>query len=188
MAENKPMTKSILLTIKKMLGIAEEYHAFDIDVITNINSVFLTLNQLGVGPALPFSITGEKETWSNFLDAQESYLQGVQTYVYLKVRLLFDPPTNSFLVDAMQKQANEFEWRLMVQPKTEVEKTYEDSFKPDFLVTSSNHASAERIVTNQNGTTENTVVANEESATQPRKAKRKKTNPVTPGDWMDIFS
>lgn len=111
----KPITQSILLTIKKMLGIAEEYHAFDLDVIININSVFLTLSQLGVGPSTPYQITGTDETWSDFLGDQESLAVGVQTYVYLKTRLLFDPPTNSFLVDSMQKQIQELEWRLNIQ-------------------------------------------------------------------------
>lgn len=109
------ITDSILLTVKKMLGIAEEYLAFDIDLIVNINSVFLTLNQLGVGPTSPYSIKGLEETWSDFLGEQRDKLAGVETYVYLKTRLLFDPPTNSFLVDAIQKQCNELEWRLNTQ-------------------------------------------------------------------------
>lgn len=109
------VTDSILLTVKKMLGIAEEYHAFDIDLIVNINSVFLTLNQLGVGPKIPYQIEGSEETWAEFLKDQRKKLAGVETYVYLKTRLLFDPPTNSFLVDAMQKQCDELEWRLNVQ-------------------------------------------------------------------------
>lgn len=111
----EPITQSILLTIKKMLGIAEEYHAFDIDLIVNVNSVFLSLNQLAIGPDTPYHITGDTETWGDFLGEKEDDLPGVQTYVYLKTRLLFDPPTNSFLVDAMQKQCDEFEWRLNAQ-------------------------------------------------------------------------
>lgn len=111
----EPITNSILLTIKKMLGIAEEYLAFDIDIITNINSVFLTLNQLAVGPEEPFQIMSDEETWFDFLGDDVKALPGVQTYVYLKTRLLFDPPTNSFLVDAQEKQCAEFEWRLNIQ-------------------------------------------------------------------------
>lgn len=110
------MTNSIFLTVKKMLGIAEEYHAFDLDIITNINSVFLNLNQLAVGPIEPFQITGEEETWDDFQG--ETLIPGVQTYVYLKTRLLFDPPTNSFLVDNIQKQIAELEWRMNVQSET----------------------------------------------------------------------
>lgn len=119
----QPITNSILLTVKKMLGIAEEYHAFDLDLIININSVFLTLNQLGVGPDKPFKISSDVETWADFLGDQYEELDGVETYVYLKTRLLFDPPTNSFLVDAMQTQVAELEWRLnfQVEEKTESE-------------------------------------------------------------------
>ena len=109
------LTDSILLTVKKMLGIAEEYHAFDIDIVVNINSIFLTLNQLGVGPKTPFQISGDAETWADFLGDQKEDVVGVPTYVYLKTRLLFDPPTNSFLVDAMQSQVEELEWRLNFQ-------------------------------------------------------------------------
>lgn len=110
------MTNSILLTVKKMLGIAEEYKAFDLDIIININSVFLTLNQLGVGPIVPFQITDEEQTWEDF--QPENLIPGVQTYVYLKTRLLFDPPTNSFLVETLRKQAEELEWRMNVQVET----------------------------------------------------------------------
>lgn len=109
------ITDSILLTVKKMLGIAEEYHAFDVDLIVNINSVFLTLNQLGVGPKKPYQISGDAETWADFLGDQKDDVVGVATYVYLKTRLLFDPPTNSFLVTAMQDQVAELEWRLNLQ-------------------------------------------------------------------------
>lgn len=109
MAEVK-VTKSILNTVKKMLGVAEEYHAFDIDILTNINAVFLTLNQLGVGPTTPFQIASEEEEWGEF-----SSIPGIQTYVYQKVRLMFDPPANSFLVNSIEKQIQETEWRLMTQ-------------------------------------------------------------------------
>lgn len=112
------MTNSILLTVKKMLGIAEEYHAFDLDIIVNINSVFLNLNQLGVGPIHPYQITGPDETWEDFQG--DVLIPGVQSYVYLKTRLLFDPPTNSFLVDNIQKQIAELEWRMNVQSETPI--------------------------------------------------------------------
>lgn len=113
--EYKPITNSIMLTVKKMLGIAEEYHAFDLDIITNINACFLTLNQLGVGPRYPFSISGPETQWNDFLEEQSAVLQGIQTYVYMRVRLMFDPPTNSFLVDSLKKQIDEMEWRFMTQ-------------------------------------------------------------------------
>ena len=127
--ETSSITQSILLTVKKMLGVSEEYHAFDLDIIININSVFLTLNQLGVGPATPYQITDTEQTWSDFLGEQTEYLAGVQTYVYLRTRLLFDPPTNSFLVDSIRKQCDELEWRFTVQPKTQKEVDYVESFK-----------------------------------------------------------
>lgn len=119
------MTQSILLTVKKMLGIAEEYHAFDLDITIHINSAFLTLNQLGVGPEKPFQITGDTEIWSDFVDTNE--VPGVQTYVYLKTRLAFDPPTNSFLVDAIQKQIAELEWRMNVQVDPKKKSEEEDN-------------------------------------------------------------
>lgn len=134
------MTNSILLTIKKMLGISEEYHAFDLDIITNINAVFLTLNQLGIGPRLPYQlpiVVNENEeeespavtpAWDDFLGEQKDYLAAVQTYVYQRVRLLFDPPTNSFLVSAIQDSCKEFEWRFTVQPKNEKEVAYVEGF------------------------------------------------------------
>lgn len=115
------MTQSILLTIKKMLGIAEEYHAFDLDIITHINSVFLFLYQFGVGPETPYQITDETQEWSEF----QTEIPGIPTYVYLKVRLLFDPPTNSFLVDSMKEQIKELEWRFDMQQEHGPEKPEE---------------------------------------------------------------
>lgn len=137
--EEKPITQSILLTIKKMLGIAEEYHAFDLDIITVINGIFLTLNQLGVGPKLPYAIMGTTETWADFLGEQQPCLAGVRTYVYMRTRLTFDPPTNSFLVTSFQEQCKELEWRFTVQPKTEEDAAAVDSWqtslptKPDYI-------------------------------------------------------
>lgn len=122
------MTNSILLTVKKMLGISEEYHAFDIDVITNINSVFLTLNQLGIGPSSPFQITGEDEVWTDFEDPTK--VPGIQTYLYLKVRLLFDPPTTSFLLESIKEQIAELEWRMNVQKEYLVKEEEEPEAPP----------------------------------------------------------
>lgn len=117
------MTQSILLTIKKMLGIAEEYHAFDLDIIVHINSVFLLLYQFGVGPDTPYQITDDTQEWSDF----QTEIPGIPTYVYLRVRLLFDPPTNSFLVESMKEQIKELEWRFDVQQEHGPEKTLEPS-------------------------------------------------------------
>lgn len=105
---------SILNTIKKMLGIDAAYDAFDTDILWDINSVFLTLNELGVGPEKVYSISGVDETWLDFLGDQSSNLQAVASYIYLRVRLLFDPPTSSFVVDAIQKQIAELDFRLNV--------------------------------------------------------------------------
>lgn len=106
---------SILTSIKKLLGIDEGYDAFDTDIIIHINSVLMHLNQLGVGPDQPFSITGDSETWADFLGDKVTEFEAVKTFIYIKVRLIFDPPTNSFVVDAYDKTAKEYEWRLIVQ-------------------------------------------------------------------------
>lgn len=105
---------SILLSVKKMLGISEEYDHFDSDLIMHINSVFLILNQLAVGPKTPFSITGEDETWNDFF-SDSTPIDLVKSYTYLKVRLIFDPPTTGVLHEAMERQIQEFEWRLNTQ-------------------------------------------------------------------------
>ena len=106
------MNESILTSIKKMLGITEDYEHFDPDLIIHINSVFSILKQLGVGPANGYHITDDTNVWSEFLsDAND--LEMVKSYMYLKVRLLFDPPTGGVL-DAINKSVAEFEWRLNV--------------------------------------------------------------------------
>ena len=101
---------SILDTTKKMLGFDWDYDAFDLDIITHINSVFFTLQQLGVGPAAGYSIVDNTAKWSDFMEGEN--LNAVKSYMYLKVRIAFDPPTNSFTQEAMNKQATEYEWRL----------------------------------------------------------------------------
>lgn len=106
--------ESILTEIKKMLGIESEYTHFDSDIIVHINTALMTLNQLGVGPSEPAFITNESDTWENTLGGVKN-IAAVKTYIYLKVRMLFDPPTSSFVMDAMNRQATELEWRLNVQ-------------------------------------------------------------------------
>lgn len=129
------MEQSILTSIKKMLGITEEYEHFDQDLIIHINSALMILTQLGVGPAEGYSIRDKSTTWGDFLvgnNTQNSDIMSIairqtkiqtqvinnvgmiQTYIYLKVKLSFDPPQNSFLVDSMTKIINEHEWRLNV--------------------------------------------------------------------------
>lgn len=105
--------ESILMSIKKLLGIDEEYVVFDPDIIMHINSVFMILTQMGVGPEEGFVIEGEDSTWFDFTD-NNLMIESVKSYVYLKVRLLFDPPSNSSLIESMNRQISEFEWRLNV--------------------------------------------------------------------------
>jgi hypothetical protein len=105
--------ESILTSIKKLLGIAEEYTHFDSDIIMHINSVFMILNQLGVGPEKCFRITGSSEIWDDFI-LDEIDLESVKSYIYLKVKLLFDPPLSSSVSDSMNRMISEFEWRMNV--------------------------------------------------------------------------
>lgn len=112
------MSASILNSIKKVLGIDESYTAFDADIVMHINSVFSTLNQLGVGPAEGFMIEDESATWDTFIGTDPRF-NAVKSYVYLRVRLLFDPPTTSYMIEAQQQQVKELEWRLNVQREGE---------------------------------------------------------------------
>lgn len=107
------MDESILNSVKKILGIASDYDAFDTDIIIHINSVFSTLNQLGLGPDEGFMIEDDSAVWGDFL-LDDMRLNSVKTYVYLKVRILFDPPTSGFVLTALQEQSKELEWRLNV--------------------------------------------------------------------------
>jgi hypothetical protein len=104
---------SILDSTKKMLGLDADYNIFDLDVITHINSVFSTLTQLGVGRDDGFQIEDSEALWSDFLGANK-LVNNVKTLMYLKVRLLFDPPTLSFDLSAKQEQIRELEWRINV--------------------------------------------------------------------------
>lgn len=106
--------ESILTSIKKLLGIEEEYTHFDPDIVMHINTVFMTLAQLGVGPSGGFFITDKTATWSQFVPDEVTY-QAVKTYMYLRVRLLFDPSSlGSATLAAYERQIQEFEWRLNV--------------------------------------------------------------------------
>lgn len=105
---------SVLTSIKKLLGIPSEYTQFDVDIIMHINSTFMILNQLGVGPDKPARIEDQLNTWHEIFGDIEN-IEAVKSYIYLKVRLLFDPPTSSFVLESMNRQINEFEWRLTNQ-------------------------------------------------------------------------
>jgi len=112
------MSDSILTSTKKVLGIEELYTAFDVDILMHINSVFSTLHQLGIGPVDGFFIEDATPTWTTFLGT-DPRLNSVKTYVYLKVRILFDPPGTSYLIDSLRNQAEELEWRLNVVRETD---------------------------------------------------------------------
>lgn len=111
------MNDSILLTIKKLLGIGDDYEYFDEDIIMHINSVLMILNQLGIGPEAGFSISDEYSTWSEFTE-KLSMLEALKTYVYMRVRLMFDPPSSSFVINSIENQIKELEWRLNVMVET----------------------------------------------------------------------
>lgn len=105
--------ESILETIKKMLGMEAEYTHFDTDVKVNINTALMTLTQLGVGPTKGFYITSEADKWEDIITG-EFDLEGIKSYIYLRVRLLFDPPTSAFVLNSMENQIKELEWRIRV--------------------------------------------------------------------------
>jgi len=105
--------ESIFKSIKALLGPDADYDVFDPDILIFINTALSTLTQIGIGPASGFRITGETETWSDLLGSYED-LESVKSYIYLKVRLLFDPPSNSAVMNAYQETCNELEWRLNV--------------------------------------------------------------------------
>ena len=105
------METSILTSIKKLLGVAEDYTEFDEDIVTHINSVFLNLTQLGVGPEEGFMIEDDTAVWEDFIN-DSVQLQAVKTYVYLKVKLLFDPPLSSSVTESINRMIAELEWRL----------------------------------------------------------------------------
>ena len=104
--------ESILTSIKKLLGITEDYDHFDEDIIMHINTVFMTLTQLGIGPADGFTISGDELLWTDFVPISE--VAAVKSYTYLRVRLLFDPPLNSSVLASMERTIAELEWRLNV--------------------------------------------------------------------------
>lgn len=105
------MEQSILKSVKKILGIDPDYTAFDLDIITHVNSAFSTLHQLGIGPSDGFMIENDEALWVDFVGT-DPLLNQVQPYVCLRTRIAFDPPTTSYLIGALEKQILELEWRL----------------------------------------------------------------------------
>ena len=121
MEEVIQLAESILLSIKKLLGIMPDYTQFDDDIIIHINTAFATLNQLGVGPSEGFMIEDRFAEWQDYTTSKN--LTMIRTYIYLKVRLLFDPPTSSALIESINRTISELEWRIFLEgdPKTEEE-------------------------------------------------------------------
>lgn len=111
--------ESILDTVKKLLGIQPEYTNFDEDIIVHINTAFASLNQLGVGPVEGFLIYDNAAIWDDYITSCN--LTMIKSYIYLKVRKLFDPPTSSVLMESMDRSIAELEWRLFLEgdPKSE---------------------------------------------------------------------
>lgn len=107
------MDESILNSIKRMLDIDPNYTVFDSVIMIHINSALSTLHQLGVGPSNGYAVSDADSTWNNLLSGNK-LLNSVKSYIFISVKMVFDPPTNSFAVDALQKQKVELEWRLNV--------------------------------------------------------------------------
>lgn len=105
---------SILNTTKKLLGLDGDYTPFDTDIIVNINAAFNTLTQLGVGPKEGYMITGAENVWDEFT-TNKQILGMLQQYLYLKTKVIFDPPSTSFVADALKSQAEQMEWRMREQ-------------------------------------------------------------------------
>ena len=105
--------ESILSSIKKLLGIPESYTNFDEDIIIHINTAFAILNQLGVGPDEGFMIEDGNATWGDYITKYNLLM--IRTFIYLKVRLLFDPPTSNALIESINRTIGELEWRIFLE-------------------------------------------------------------------------
>lgn len=110
--------ESILTSIKKLLGIEENCEHFDTDIIIHINSVFINLTQIGVGPPDGFRITDKTTTWDEFIKDGQN-LDSIKTYVYLKVKLIFDPPMSSIVIESINRLISELEWRLNISVESD---------------------------------------------------------------------
>lgn len=114
--------ESILSSVKKIIGISEEDESFDTDLIIHINSVLMILNQLGVGPEEGFSITDKTAVWTDLINDSKD-IEAVKSFVGLKVRLIFDPPTSSAVLDSITKLISELEWRINVMVENKANET-----------------------------------------------------------------
>lgn len=125
---------SILITIKKMLGIDAEDDSFDMDIIVIINSIIPSLTQMGIGPSRGYVVLSQENLWSDYLKDNIINLESIKTYIFLKTKLIFDPPVNSTVIEAYNKTISELEWRMMLNAETnnlnyenEVEDELEDN-------------------------------------------------------------
>ena len=111
--------KSILNTIKKLLGIDSDDDSFDVDIMAIVNSIIPALSQMGVGPKNGFIITSPEDEWEDYIKDSDINLEGVKTYLYLRTKLIFDPPSNSTVIESFNKSISELEWRMMLAVETE---------------------------------------------------------------------
>ena len=112
--------QSILMSIKKLLNVDYADTAFDADIQILINGEFMVLQQLGIGPEAGFSVTGVETTWEEF-STDQTLIETVKSYIFLRVRMLFDPPASSVVADAINSRINELEWRLNIQAERKIE-------------------------------------------------------------------
>ena len=110
---------SILTSVKKQIGIHEDDDSFDPDIIMAINTVFVILNRVGVGPSKGFSITDKNSIWSDFISDDDVNFEAIKTYVGAKVRFIFDPPTSSVLMQTLKELISELEWTLNINAETQ---------------------------------------------------------------------
>lgn len=115
---------SILVSVKKLLGIDAEYTIFDPDIIIHINTAFAVLNQLGVGPEEGFMIESDSEVWDDYI-VDYNFMMA-KTFVFLKVKIAFDPPSSTALLESMNRQLDELTWRLEVEGHTHTNTTPEE--------------------------------------------------------------
>lgn len=109
------MLTSILQTTRVLVGITKDVTYFDDQLVPHINTALMNLSQLGVGPTTGYMITGETETWEDYLGTGFANLEAVKNYIFLYTKLIFDPPTSSYVVDVLRRSLDELEWRLKLQ-------------------------------------------------------------------------
>lgn len=117
--------ESILTSIKLLLGITEDYEHFDNQIVAHINSVLMILTQLGIGPPDGFIVKDKSDTWNEFIPDGKN-LELVKSYIHLKVKLLFDPPSSSVVMESTNRMINEFEWRLNAAAESKMQEVSEN--------------------------------------------------------------